>query len=78
MTRSALFGSTIVHAITIWALFFYAFPGSMKVPPAAIQVALVNLPETVKGAPFARYSRSAKSLRAACRDDQFPRNRAMP
>jgi len=45
MTRSALFGSTIVHAITIWALFFYAFPGSMKVPPAAIQVALVNLPD---------------------------------
>ena len=45
MNRSALFGSTLVHAFTIWALFFFAFPGHIKAPPAAIQVALVNLPQ---------------------------------
>src|SRR3989304_4811897 len=33
--------------------------------------ALINLPETVKGALFARYSRSAKSLRRLFLD-QFP------
>ena len=31
--------------------------------------ALVNLPETVKGALFARYSRSAKSLRRLFLDE---------
>ena len=33
--------------------------------------ALVNLPETVKGALFARYSRSAKSLRRLFLDEFF-------
>ena len=42
--------------------------------------ALTNLPETVKGALFARYSRSAKSLRRLFLDefaDQMPANAAM-
>jgi TonB family protein len=45
MNRSALFGSTLVHAFAIWALFFFALPGHLKTPPTAIQVALVNLPQ---------------------------------
>ena len=45
MTRSALLGSTLVHAFAIWALFFFSLPGHLKAPPAAIQVALVNLPQ---------------------------------
>jgi TonB family protein len=44
MSRSALLGSTVVHAFAIWALFFFVAPGHIKSPPAAIQVALVNLP----------------------------------
>jgi len=44
MSRSALIGSTVAHAFAIWALFFFALPGHIRTPPAAIQVALVNLP----------------------------------
>lgn len=43
MNRSALLGSTLMHAFAIWALFFFAMPGHMKAPQA-ITVALVNLP----------------------------------
>jgi len=44
MSRSALLGSTLVHAFAIWALFFFVAPGRIKPPPTTIQVALVNLP----------------------------------
>jgi thymidylate synthase ThyX len=40
--------------------------------------ALVNLPETVKGALFARYSRSAKSLRRLFLDEFLPKAGAAP
>jgi TonB family protein len=45
VTRGALFGSTLVHAFAIWALFFFSLPGHLKMPPQAIQVALINLPQ---------------------------------
>jgi TonB family protein len=45
MTRSALLGSTLLHAFAVWALFIFALPGNLKTPPRAIQVALVNLPQ---------------------------------
>ena len=44
MNRSALLGSTLMHAFVIWALFIFALPGKIRMPPQAIQVALVNLP----------------------------------
>lgn len=44
MNRSALLGSTLMHAFAIWALFFFAMPGRIRMPPQAITVALVNLP----------------------------------
>src|SRR5204862_6000583 len=40
--------------------------------------ALTNLPETVKGALFARYSRSAKSLRRLFLDEFAPELREAP
>lgn len=45
MSRSALLGSMLLHAFAIWALFFFSLPGNLKTPPAAIQVALINLPQ---------------------------------
>jgi colicin import membrane protein len=44
VNRSALLGSTLMHAFAIWALFFFAMPGRIRMPPQAITVALVNLP----------------------------------
>lgn len=44
MNRRALVGSSLVHVGVIWALFFLV-PGSpIRITPATIQVALVNLP----------------------------------
>ena len=45
MSRGALFASTLLHAFAIWALFFFVAPGRIRAQPAAIQVALVNLPQ---------------------------------
>lgn len=77
MTRGALLGSTLFHAFAIWALFIFVLPSHLKTPPAAIQVALVNLPE---GAfrPSQGAAVDAPAPRDEARDDKRPIDEAPP
>jgi len=44
MSRQAIVGSTLAHALAVWALFFFVPPAPARIVPSTIQVALVNLP----------------------------------
>ena len=44
MSRQALTGSTLVHGLVLWALFFFVPSSPARIVPNTIQVALVNLP----------------------------------
>ncbi len=44
MSRNALIGSTLTHAVVLWGFCFLVPAGRVRPVPNAIQVALVNLP----------------------------------
>jgi protein TonB len=86
MSLRALLGSTLVHALVVWLLFWFAPPHKFKAAPHAIQVALVNLPSggmlpgrgEPTAAPAPPSPESEKSVRKVVESDRPEKNAVRP